>query len=627
MGLTGELSTFSLREVIRSNSEQRPHADALLSPGLQPLTYGQLSRQMDYVGQTLRMRGIAGSDRVAVVLDSGPDMAAAFLGVSAYAVCAPLNPSYHDDEFEFYLKDIDAKAIVLPSNSHSPAWKSATRIGLPVIELEPSRERAGGFTLGEGQTAVGVPDDWGRNEDVALVVHTSGTTSRPKQVPLSHRNLCASSYNHAQSLKLSHDDRCLNVMPMFHTHGLSAVLLPSMSAGASVVCSAGFDHTSFADLMGEFEPTWYSAVPTIHCSILSLAKANPTVAAGGHLRLIRSNSSSLPPTVMAELEEVFRVPVIETYGLSEALAMTANPLPPAQRKPGSVGLPIGTDGFPLRMAIMDNEGQLLAAGETGEIVVRGSSVMKGYANKSEANEAAFADGWFRTGDQGHADNAGYFYVTGRIKEIINRGGEKISPREIDEVLLEHPAVAQAAAFAVPHPSLGEDVSAAVVLHDESNVAEHELRRFAHERLALFKVPSRILTVSSIPKSPTGKFSRIGLHKAFEGQLAADYVKPRTELEAAVVKAIQEVLETSPIGVIDNFFELGGDSLKAARVLARLSSRYSTEIPAVSLFLNPNAQELALEITRLLGQQAGMLEQLITEIESMSNEEARRQLEP
>src|SRR5262249_49859076 len=275
-----------------------------------------------------------------------------------------LNPSYRPDEFEFYLSDLGARAIIVPVDADLPVRDVARRLGLTVLDIELSKApSAGAFTLRAVPADVGSPPDWGRDEDIALVLHTSGTTSRPKQVPLTHRNLCSSARNIARVLGLSPRDRCLNVMPLFHIHGLVGVVLSSLLAGGSIVCSAGYESTSFAALMHDFRPTWYSAVPTIHQSVLALAKANAAVAVGGHLRLIRSSSSALPPTVMADLEETFRVPVIESYGMTEAAhQMASNPLPPARRKPGSVGLAAGPE-----MAIMGDDGNLLSPGQTGEI--------------------------------------------------------------------------------------------------------------------------------------------------------------------------------------------------------------------------------------------------------------------
>jgi acyl-CoA synthetase (AMP-forming)/AMP-acid ligase II len=297
-------------------------------------------------------------------------------------------------------------------------------------------------------------------------------------------------------------------MPPFHIHGLIAAVLATLEAGASVVCTPGFDAMKFFSWLSEFKPTWYTAVPTMHQAILARAARNPEAAAASRLRLIRSSSASLPPQVLAELERVFQAPVVEAYGMSEAAhQMASNPLPPQVRKPGSVGPSGGPE-----IAIMNEAGDLLAARETGEVVIRGENVTAGYENNPEANRTAFTNGWFRTGDQGFLDEDGYLHLTGRLKEIINRGGEKISPREVDEVLLDHPAVAQVVTFALPHEKLGEEVAAAVVLASGEAPTARELREFAAQRLADFKVPRKFVFLDEIPKGPTGKPQRIGLAK-------------------------------------------------------------------------------------------------------------------
>jgi len=613
----------SLREALYLQAELFPGACALQAPNCHPLTYSHLFKQVEYTGQALRTLGIARADRVAVVLPNGPDMAAAFLGTAAYATCAPLNPSYPRDQFEFYLNDLQARAIVLPADVDLPAREVAERLGLTILELEPATNQlAGAFTLRGVPAEIEEQEDWGKGEDCALVLHTSGTTSRPKQVPLSHRNLHSSAHAIVQTLALTGDDCCLNVMPLFHIHGLVGVLLSSMFSGGSVVCPDGYDEGSFAQLMSDFSPTWYSAVPTIHQSVLALANKNPPLARNNRLRMIRSSSSSLSPAVMVALEDRFRVPVIESYGMTEAAhQMASNPLPPAQRKPGSVGRPAGPE-----MGVMDDDGKLLSPGETGEIVIRGVNVTTGYANNPEANATSFTNSWFRTGDLGHSDDDGYFYITGRTKEMINRGGETISPREIDDVLMEHSAVAQVVTFSVPHPSLGEDVAAAVVLHAANDANEEELRNFAFERLAPAKVPSRIITVASIPKGPTGKLKRIGLHEQLKAQLCQNYVEPRTELEGSVVAVIEHVLQTNPVGVTDNFFALGGDSIQAVRVLAAMSREFQVELPAVTLFLHPTAEGLAREMTQILAGDLEILDELLTEIENMPEQKIQQQLE-
>jgi acyl-CoA synthetase (AMP-forming)/AMP-acid ligase II len=343
-------------------------------------------------------------------------------------------------------------------------------------------------------------------DDVAMVLHTSGTTARPKIVPLSHRNVCASATNIANTLGLRPQDLCLNVMPLFHIHGLIGALLSSIAAGASVYCTTGFNAMKFFGWLDQVKPSWYSAVPTMHQAILSRAARNQDIVDRNTLRLIRSSSAALPPQVLAQLDETFRSPVVESYGMTEAAhQMASNPLPPKARKPGSVGPAAGPE-----VAIMDEAGTILVQGETGEIVIRGDNVTSGYARNPEANATAFTYGWFRTGDQGRLDQEGYLYITGRLKEIINRGGEKISPREVDEALLDHPGVAQAVVFGMPHPKLGEEIAAAVVLAPGSNASEKELREFVLERLADFKTPRRIVILDEIPKGPTGKIQRIGL---------------------------------------------------------------------------------------------------------------------
>ncbi|MCY4189245.1 MAG: AMP-binding protein, partial [Bryobacterales bacterium] len=345
-------------------------------------------------------------------------------------------------------------------------------------------------------------------EYTALLQRTSGTTSKPKLVPLTQANLAASAANIASLLQLGPQDTCLNIMPLFHIHGLVGALLSSFCAGAAVAAMPGFAPMRFFQWLDKSRPTWYSAVPTMHQAILQRSARNAARLARTRLRLVRSSSAALPPSVLADLESVFGCPVVESYGMTEAAhQMTSNPLPPDERKPGTVGSAAGP-----QVDVMDGDGNSLPVGSTGEIVIRGANVMAGYLHNPQANVSAFHGRWFRTGDQGFCDRDGYFTITGRLKELINRGGEKISPREIDEALLEHPAIAQAAAFAVPHPVLGEQVGVAVVLEDGADLTQRALGTFAAERLAAHKVPRVVRFVESIPKGPSGKLKRVGLAK-------------------------------------------------------------------------------------------------------------------
>ena len=481
-------------------------ATAISAPGRPDLTYAGLRDQVSATISSLNALGVGREDAVAIVLPNGPEMATAFVAISAGVTTAPLNPGYTADEFEFYLQDLSARLLVVEGGSTSPAVPVARKLGIPVAELiVPDGAPAGRFELRGAPGQAARPGPAGAT-DVALVLHTSGTTSRPKIVPLTHANVCASAEHIATSLALTPADRCLQVMPLFHIHGLIAAVLSSLHAGASACCTPGFNALLFFTQLREIRPTWYTAVPTMHQAILPRAERNRETIDAVPLRFIRSSSASLPNRVMMELETVFGCPVIEAYGMTEAAhQMTCSPLPPRARFAGSVGVAAGPD-----VAIMDEQGALLPAGDVGEIVIRGPNVTTGYRNNPGANATSFTHGWFRTGDQGVLDPQGYLRLTGRLKEIINRGGEKISPREVDEVLLNHPAVAQVVTFAVPHPMLGEDVAAAVVLKPGTEVGERELRKFASERLADMKVPRKILFVDEIPKGATGKLQRIGL---------------------------------------------------------------------------------------------------------------------
>lgn len=482
-------------------------AIALRAPERPPLGYGGLRAQIMAALSTLNALGVGRGDRVAIVLPNGPEMASVFVSVACGATACPLNPGYRADEFEFYLNDLNAKALIVEAGSQSPAVLVADRLGVRVVELTPGA-RAGEFTLkargARGKHAA--RPGWAAQDDIALILHTSGTTSRPKIVPLSHRNVCASACNVRDTVALTDADCGLNIMPLFHIHGLIAGLLAPLAAGGVIYCSPGFNALRFFAWMSDAKPTWYTAVPTMHQTIVARADKSKDVIAANPLRFIRSSSSSLPPQVIAELEAVFGAPLIEAYGMTEAAhQMASNPLPPARRIPGTVGVAAGPE-----VAIMDTEGGLLPRGATGEIVIRGPNVTAGYENNPKANAEAFTNGWFRTGDQGVMDADGYLTITGRLKEIINRGGEKISPREVDEILMDHPAVAQVVTFAVPHDKLGEDVAAAVVLREGQNATERELRDFVAGRVADFKVPRKILLLDEIPKGATGKLQRIGL---------------------------------------------------------------------------------------------------------------------
>lgn len=496
--------TSTIRELLATG---RDDAIAIAAPDQAPLTYKGLREHVDRTIRALNRHGIGRNDRVAIVLPNGPTMASAFVSIAAGATTAPLNPAYKEDEFRFYLSDLGAKALVVEKGSASPALSAAAGLGISVLEIV-ALENAGSFEIAASDGIEPGPVVYSEADDVALVLHTSGTTARPKIVPLSQRNVCASAANIQRTLALTPDDRCMNVMPLFHIHGLIATILATLRAGSSVFCTPGFNALRFFSWLEKSDPSWYSAVPTMHQAILARANKNQDRISKHSLRLIRSSSSSMPPQVMQELEETFNVPVLEAYAMTEAAhQMTCNPLPPKKRKPGAVGIAAGPE-----VGIMDDKGNLLSAGTIGEVVIKGINVTAGYENNAKANAESFTNGWFRTGDQGVLDEEGYLSITGRLKEIINRGGEKISPREVDDVLMDHPAVQQVVTFAMPDKKLGEEVAAAVVLRDGHDASEQEIRKFVGGHLANFKVPRKILFLEEIPKGATGKLQRIGLAK-------------------------------------------------------------------------------------------------------------------
>ena len=508
-------SVSSLQDLLAGAAEDAP---ALSAPGRAALGHGELRRLIAATLARLNALGIGRNDRVAIVLPNGPEMASCFLACACGVASAPLNPGYRADEFEFYLSDLNAKALIVEQGSSTPAIAVAEKLGVRVIDLIAHADRgAGSFELAPRAPRAVAPADspaessathggFAQPDDISMVLHTSGTTSRPKIVPLSQRNLCASALNIRDTLRFTPADCGLNIMPLFHIHGLIAGVLAPLAAGSQVFCTPGFNALKFFAWMDEAEPTWYTAVPTMHQAIVARAGRSADVIARHPLRFMRSSSSSMPPQVITELEAAFGAPLIEAYGMTEAThQMASNPLPPAARKPGSVGRAAGPE-----IAIMGAGHALLPAGGVGEIVIRGANVTAGYENNPAANAEGFAEGWFRTGDQGTMDADGYLSITGRLKEIINRGGEKISPREVDEILMDHAAVAQVVCFGMPHPKLGEEVAAVVVLRDGHTATERELQAFVSTRAADYKVPKKILFMDEIPKGATGKLQRIGL---------------------------------------------------------------------------------------------------------------------
>ncbi len=481
-----------------------PAAPAIRAEAALPLTYSALRALMGEASAVLAAHGVDATTPVAAVLPNGPAMATAFLAVSSVAPIAPLNPTFNESELEFVLADLGARAVVTTAENDRVSAVART-LGLTVLHLSaPPGEAAGWFRLeAENGTRTGGGGASPDGRSTALLLHTSGTTARPKLVGLTNDNLCASALRVAASLRLQPSDCCLNVMPLFHVHGLVAALLGSLAAGASIFCSPGFNAHRFFGWLGASGATWYTAVPTMHQAILARTRGHREAQAAGGLRFVRTCSAPLSVQAWQALEETFQVPVFSAYGMTEAshqIACTPFGYPPTKR--GTVGRPTGCE-----VAIMDDAGTLTPTGRAGEVVLRGPSVIAGYVNNPGANATSFTLGWFRTGDQGFLDEDGYLTLTGRLKELINTGGEKVAPVEVDAVLLEHPDVAQAVCFAVPDALLGEHVGAAIVPRPGASLSESEVRRFAADHLVRFKVPRTVVVLDAIPVGPTGKFQR------------------------------------------------------------------------------------------------------------------------
>jgi acyl-CoA synthetase (AMP-forming)/AMP-acid ligase II/acyl carrier protein len=556
----------------------QPSQIALVSISGYEFTYSHLYQLIKHISTELvEITGF--NSRIAIILPGDEKSAIAFLSVISCGVAAPINPKLTVDEFAklFNLLNIQC---VLTSNTgeFKHVINAANENQIKHVFWEDIYPN----NIIENSPVI---DSRSANTPV-LLLHTSGTTAAPKIVPLSADNISISASNIANTLQLETNDRCLNVMPLFHIHGLMAGLCASLIAGASVICSPGYHGIHFFDWLSAYKPTWYTAVPTIHQAVLERGKQNPQLIENHSLRFIRSSSSSLSPNTFHEIEALFYIPIIEAYGMTEATHQIAsNPLPPMQRKPGFVGKPAGPE-----IAIADPGNPiLLAANLTGEIVIRGENVITGYENNPEANQKNFFNGWFRTGDEGTFDNDGYLRISGRIKEIINRGGEKITPREIDEVLLNHPSIKQAVCFAIPHPQYGEVVGAAVISEDTSLTSEN-IQTYLHDKLADYKIPALIQIVDKIPTGPTGKIQRVFLAKAlnidtffFQRNTDSSTNHATDQQKKDMLDIWCQVLELDTCPEDTAFLELGGDSLLAAELVLRINTKFKTRIKIIDLF--------------------------------------------
>lgn len=542
----------SFLEEFELQAAATPDAPALIEPGRESVTFAGLRNRIKAAAQAVIQAGLTSEDVVALVLPGGVNWMPGFLGAASVARCAIVNPALREQEIDSVFADLGARAAIVDPALSSPAEIVARKRGIAFLNI------SGGAACAES------PPETADGQRVALLLHTSATSGKARIVPLTHSNLRAMAANTRRSLNLTSADRFLSMMPMFHLQGLLSSLAQVL-AGGTVICTDGFDASAFLGWMEEYRPTWYTAGPTLHRAILPLIESQPRVLEKSPLRFVRSIGAPLPNALREQVEQALNAPVLEGYGMTEAGAITSNAPLPHPRKPGSAGRTTGSE-----IGIVSEAGELLAPNFEGEIVVRGPAVMSSYWNNPEANRSAFQNGWFRTGDLGRLDAEGFLFVTGRIKEMINRGGEKILPGEIEDALSGHPAVAETVAFGVTHPTLGEEALAAVVMRTGLAASEPELRSFAAQRIADFKVPRRIIFLEAIPKGATGKPARAEL-AALVAEMDANQNRSgaSTEIENRVAGIWRRILKIDRAGIADDFFQLGGDSLAFKQLMAEV----------------------------------------------------------
>ena len=580
----------TIRELLGASVHAYPAAPAILAPQREPLTFGGLGRQLDETAAALARAGFGRGSRIAVALPEGPEFAVAALAVCCCATCAPLSLDLDEEAIRALIIAMRVDALIAPEDEDSAAVRAARRAGVAIIRLKASDAApAGTFALIAPPGRSPVAQEPPGVDDIAMVTHTSGTTATPKIVPHTHRRIAEAARTRAELGRVTRRDRSLLLTPLSNVTSFRRVLLPPLAFGGSTVCVARFEPDRFFDWLETMGPTYYMASAARQVAILEAFRRR-SLPVKHSLRFALSGGANLPASDQTALERALGVPVIQSYGMNETGNITQAPFPPERAPPSSVGWPTNVD-----IAIVDEDGGPLGAEELGEIIVRGPEIFEGYENDPEANALAFRDGWFRTGDLGRIDRAGFVFLSGRIKDVINRGGTKVAPPEVEEALALHPEVAQVAAFALPHPTLGEDVAAAVVLRPGATVDEDALRNFAATRLAAFKVPTRIMTLSELPRGSFDKVRRDELTRIAAVELRHEFVPPRDEKESAVARIFADVLGMDRVGAFDNFFELGGDSLSAMRALAQMESIFSVAMGVEAFFLKPTAAALAVAI--------------------------------
>lgn len=496
----------NLDSLLARSAAEHPDRVALRMDDL-VLTYAQLREAARRMSTLLASAGVEPGDRVGIMLPNVPAFPIAFYGaLAAGAITVPMNPLLKSREVGYYLGDSGARVVLAWHTAAAEAAKGAADAGAQAIQVET----ADMADLLDGLAPAEV-NSGRQGENDAVILYTSGTTGTPKGAELTHAGLVRNAELTARNLlKNRPDDVMMGCLPLFHVFGLTCGLNATVAAAGTLTLLPRFEAAKALEIIKRDAVTIFEGVPTMYAAMLHHPEADPTQTVS--LRVCVSGGASMPVEILRGFEEKFGCVILEGYGLSETSPVASFNHPDKVRKPGSIGTPI--EG--VQMRLVDDNGQEVADGEIGEIAIRGHNVMKGYWGKPEATAEAITDGWFHTGDMARVDEDGYYYIVDRKKDLIIRGGYNVYPREIEEVLHEHPAVAEVAVIGMPHAELGEEVGAAVALKPGATATPEELRTFARDKVAAYKYPRRVWLVDSLPKGPTGKILRREVHPPEDG---------------------------------------------------------------------------------------------------------------
>lgn len=575
-----------IKEIFDCHLNKKSEKNILCSDSGDEYSFKDLKKITDTLRNDLKSI-IDKNSRVAILMPMGFTYSLLTLVLNEQNAVLPLNSSNTIKELKDFFYRFKIEAVFVDNSINLKIINLAKKEKVSVLKYKKIKNNKIYFEiLYKGNKKM--PNYYKeKNIYIDYILPTSGTTAKSKIVCLNNSMVMAGARNIIKHLKLSEKDICLNIMPLYHVHGLM-VLIASLLSGGRVISTPKYNNSLFYGWLQEFKPTWYTASAGIQENILLRSEENRDKIKDLKLRFIRSSSAPLSPQTTKGLEKFFNAPIAESYGMTEAtLQITTQPLPPKKKKIGSCGRPTE-----LELAIVDKENNFVNSEELGEIVIKGDNVIKEYENNKEANKKSFWKDWLRTGDLGYLDRDGFLFIKGRIKEMINKGGENISPREIDEALMMHKAVELAVAFSVPHKTLGEDIAIAVICKKGHMVKEEELRRFLKDKLADYKIPSVFYFVDDVPKTAVGKPKRVGLYKEIK-KIKNKKSKIKSSLQLELLTIFKKVLKAE-INIDDNFFEAGGDSLQAEEIIHEISKK-GYKINILDIQNNPTISRLSLHI--------------------------------